>query len=171
MAVTTGIEEGPQYKLGEVAFVGDSLPLDAIQKVAKFKKGQIADWSEIEKAMWEAEKPVKRTGYLPLPLFPNGSYTMTVSRSICAIAFRMGPLFHSGQLKIIGLTPEQEAKSAQGLETPARRSLRLRIPQRVSWRFRALCGSRPIQEGQRRHRTAARLCDGLQRCSSSPSSV
>lgn len=111
VTVTTVIEQGPQYKLGEVSFVGDNLPVEAMLKAAKFKKGQIADWTEIQQGIWEAEKPVKRTGYFtasarPERVFHDGQLVLDLR-----IPFSMGPLYRSGELKIIGLTPDQEAKA------------------------------------------------------------
>jgi len=110
VTVTTAIEEGPQYKLGDVTFVGDNLPLDAMLKAAKFKKGQTANWTEIQQGIWEAEKPVKRTGYFtasahPERIFHDGQLVLDLK-----IPFALGPLYRTGQLKIMGLTPEQEAK-------------------------------------------------------------
>lgn len=111
VTVTTAIEEGPQYKLGEVTFVGDNLPVDAMLKAAKFKKGQTANWTEIQQGIREAEKPVKRTGYFtasahPERIFHDGQLVLDVR-----IPFALGPMYRSGQLKIMGLTPEEEAKA------------------------------------------------------------
>jgi outer membrane protein assembly factor BamA len=111
VTVTTAIEEGPQYKLGDVNFVGDNLPVEVMLKAAKFKKGQIANWTEIQQGIWEAEKPVKRTGYFaasahPERIFHDGQLVLDLR-----IPFSLGPLYHAGRLKIIGLTPEQEDKA------------------------------------------------------------
>jgi outer membrane protein assembly factor BamA len=111
VTVTTVIEEGPQYKLGDVTFVGDNLPVEAMLKAAKFKKGQTANWTEIQQGIREAEKPVKRTGYFtaaahPERVFHDGQLVLDLR-----IPFTLGPMYRSGALKIIGLTPEEEAKA------------------------------------------------------------
>jgi outer membrane protein assembly factor BamA len=111
VTVTTTIEEGAQFKLGEVSFVGDNLPVEAMLKAAKFKKGQIANWTEIQSGIWAAERPVKRTGYFAAAARPERILHDEQSVIDVKISFAMGPLFHAGQLKIIGLSPELEAKA------------------------------------------------------------
>jgi len=63
VTVSTTIVEGPQYKLSNVEFTGESLPIEAMLAAAQFKKGEIANWSEIQQGVWRTEVPVKRTGY------------------------------------------------------------------------------------------------------------
>jgi len=63
VSVTTTIEEGAKYTLGDVQLAGDALPAEAMFKAAKFRKGAIANWTEIQTGIWEMEKPLKRTGY------------------------------------------------------------------------------------------------------------
>jgi outer membrane protein assembly factor BamA len=111
VTVTTAIEEGPQYKLGEVDFVGDNLPVQAMFKTARFKKGEIANWTEIQKAIWEAEKPVKRTGYFMASARPERIFHDDQLLLDLKIPFSMGPMFYAGKLTIIGLMPEQEEKA------------------------------------------------------------
>ena len=106
------IEEGPKFTLGDVTFVGDNLPLDAISKVAHFPKGQVANWTQIQDAIWASEKPVKRTGYMnaaaqPERLLKDGPPAVLDVR----IAYRLGPLHHFGVLKISGLDPASEARA------------------------------------------------------------
>jgi len=111
VTVATAIEEGPQYKLGDVSFVGEDLPVQAMLAAAKFQKGQTANWTDIQKGIWAAEKPVKRTGYLMASARPERVFHDDELVLDLRIPFALGPLFRSGQLKIIGLTPELEAKA------------------------------------------------------------
>jgi outer membrane protein assembly factor BamA len=64
VSVTTSVEEGAKFTLGDVQVLGDKLPVSAMLKAAKFRKGAIANWTEIQNSIWELEKPVKRMGYL-----------------------------------------------------------------------------------------------------------
>ena len=109
--VTVAIEEGPQYKLGDVTFVGDNLPQEAMFKAAQFQKGQIADWSEIQKAIWSAEKPVRRTGYLKASAQPERIFHDDQLLLDLKVPFAMGPKFYAGPLSILGLAPDDEAKA------------------------------------------------------------
>ncbi len=111
VSVTTSVEEGPKFTLGEVQVQGDKLPLDAMLEAAKFRKGQIANWTEIQNSIWELEKPVKRLGYLnasakPERIFHDEQRVLDVRLSVS-----LGPLYRFGQLRITGLTPELEAEA------------------------------------------------------------
>jgi len=153
VTVTTAIEEGPQFKLGEVNFVGDNLPLDTMFKAAQFKKGQIANWTEIQTAIWAAEKPVKRTGYFHASARPERIFRDDQLLLDLKIPFAMGPMFHAGPLKIIGLAPDDEAKARKmwklrigdpyDYEYPAE-FLRAFVPS-VSTEFRKITPSTQLQ--------------------------
>jgi outer membrane protein assembly factor BamA len=97
--------------LGDVSFVGDNLPVAAMLAAAKFKKGQTANWTEIQKGIWALEKPLKRTGYFMASARPERVFHDDQLVLDLRIPFSLGPLFRSGELKIIGLTEEQEAKA------------------------------------------------------------
>ncbi len=111
VSVTTSVEEGPKFTLGEVQVQGDKLPLDAMLDAAKFRKGQIANWTEIQNSIWELEKPVKRLGYLnasakPERIFHDEQHVLDVR-----LVVSLGPLYKFGQLRITGLPPELEAEA------------------------------------------------------------
>ncbi|HEX5229903.1 MAG TPA: hypothetical protein VFW44_19460 [Bryobacteraceae bacterium] len=111
VSVTTAIEEGSKFTLGDVQIVGDNLPVDAMFKVAKFQKGQIANWTQIQNSIWELEKPVKRMGYLnaaavPERIFHDDQHILDLKLSV-----RRGPLFRFGLLQIVGLPPNLEAQA------------------------------------------------------------
>ena len=112
IAASVVIEEGPKFTLGDVTFAGDNLPLDAISQAAHFPKGQVANWTQIQDAIWASEKPVKRTGYMnasavPERLLKDGPPATLDVR----IAYRLGPLYHFGVLKVSGLDSASEARA------------------------------------------------------------
>jgi outer membrane protein assembly factor BamA len=111
VSVTTSIDEGAKFTLGEVQVLGDKLPIDAMLKAAKFRKGEIANWSEIQNSIWELEKPVKRMGYLnasakPERVFHDEQHVLDIK-----LPFSMGPFYRFGRLQITGLAPELEAQA------------------------------------------------------------
>ncbi len=111
VAVTTTIEERLKYALGEVQQGGESLPAAAMLEAGKFKKGKTANWTEIESGVWETEKPLKRTGYFeavgrPERVFHDETHVLDVR-----VIYNRGPLYHFGQLTIVGLPPNLEAKA------------------------------------------------------------
>jgi outer membrane protein assembly factor BamA len=111
VSVTTSIEEGAKFTLGDVQLRGDKLPLDAMLKAAKFRKGEIANWTEIQNSIWELEKPVKRMGYLnatakPERILHDEQHVLDVR-----LSFNVGPFYRFGHLQITGLAPNLEAQA------------------------------------------------------------
>ncbi len=109
--VATAIEEGPQYTLGEVQLIGDKLPVDAMLRAAEFKKGQVANWAEIQNAIWAMEKPLKRTGYFAAAAKPERVLRDDQRVLDLRISFFLGPLYRFGKLRIAGLSPGLEAQA------------------------------------------------------------
>jgi outer membrane protein assembly factor BamA len=111
VAVTTAIEEGPKYTLGEVQLVGDQLPVEAMLDAAKFKKNQVANWTEIQNGIWALEKPLKRTGYYDAAAAPERVFHDDRHVLDLKISFYKGPLYRFGELRIAGLPPNLEAQA------------------------------------------------------------
>ena len=108
VVVTTTVEEGPQYTLGDVQFVGERLPVDAMFQAAQFKKGEVANWAEIQRGIWDAERPVRRSGYMaaradPQRIFQDDRHVLDLR-----IPFVLGPLYRFGKLTVTGLTASTE---------------------------------------------------------------
>ncbi len=111
VAVTTSIVEGSQFMLGDVQLVGEDLPAAAMLAAAGFKKGEVANAAEIQKSIWELEKPLKRTGYFaaaarPERILHDDSRVLDLN-----IAFDKGPLYHFGQIQFTGLSADLESKA------------------------------------------------------------
>ena len=111
VAVTVAIEEGAKFNLGEVHIIGNDLPIDAMLAAAGFKKGKVANWTEIQNGIWAMEKPVKRTGYFDAAAKPERVLHDDERIVELNISFYKGPLYHFGQLRISGLSPDLEAKA------------------------------------------------------------
>jgi len=118
LAVTTSIEEGPQFTLGDVQLLGDGLPTAAMLAAARFKKGELANWTEIQKSIWALEKPLKRTGYFEAAARPERILHDDRRILDLTISFNKGPLYYFGQLQFAGLST--------GLETKARQSWKVK---------------------------------------------
>ncbi len=85
--------------------------MDAMLKAAKFRKGEVANWTEIQNSIWELEKPVKRIGYLNAAASPQRILHDDTSVLDLKISVFLGPLFRFGQLQVAGLTPNLEAQA------------------------------------------------------------
>ena len=71
VVVTADIEEGLVYKLSGVAIEGPDLPSEVAQSQDKFPRGKVVVWSQILKSITEAERPLRRAGYLALRTTTN----------------------------------------------------------------------------------------------------
>jgi len=116
VSVTTSIEEGAKYTLGEVQVsgdnvLGDELPIDAMLKAGKFRKGELANWTQIQNSIWELEKPVKRLGYFHAAATAQRIYHDDQHILDLKISMNLGPIHKFGQLQITGLPPDLEAQA------------------------------------------------------------
>ncbi len=100
--VTTTIVEGPQYKLADVQLIGDELPADAMLAAAKFKKGEVANWTEIQQGIWRSEVPVKRLGYMDAVAQPERVLDDASQTLLLRLSIRKGALYHFGQVTFSG---------------------------------------------------------------------
>jgi outer membrane protein assembly factor BamA len=116
VSVTVTVEEGAKYSLGDVTLKGEDLPADQMLAAAKFKKGDVANWTEIQKGIWEMERPLKRTGYFEAVAKPERVLHDDVHMLDLKIGFAKGPLYHFGQLHINGLSAELDAKARKAWE-------------------------------------------------------
>lgn len=111
VAVTTSIEEGPKFTLGDVQIVGDGLPTEAMLKAANFRKNELANWTIIQNSIWELEKPVKRMGYLDARAVPERIFHDDLHVLDLKLSLRPGQLYRFGELQIAGLPPSLEAQA------------------------------------------------------------
>lgn len=111
LAVITTVEEGAKYSLGDVTLAGEDLPADKMLAAAKFRKGEVANWTEIQKSIWEMERSLTRSGYFDTAskqerIFHDDTHLLDLK-----IGVTKGALYHFGQLRTAGLSPELEAKA------------------------------------------------------------
>jgi outer membrane protein insertion porin family len=110
LAVTVAIDEGQEFKLGEVRFAGNNAARSTEWlKLGKFKTGEIANFDEVGQGIDRIKKRLRRQGYLRAEA--------TVERTIhdkpktvdATIRLEEGPLFNFGKLTIEGLDLNAEA--------------------------------------------------------------
>ena len=111
VAVTTSIEEGPKFTLGDVLVLGNDLPRDAMLKAANFRKNEIANWTAIQNSIWELEKPLKRMGYLDARAVPERVFHDDRHVLDLKLSLQPGPLYRFGELQIVGLPPNLQAEA------------------------------------------------------------
>jgi outer membrane protein assembly factor BamA len=111
VSVAVRVEDGPRFTLGEVQLIGEGLPAGPMLGAAKVKKGQTANWSEIQQGIWDMERIVKRTGYFNATAVPERNLDDSRRVLDLKIPFRMGPLYRFGRLSLVGLSAEAEAQA------------------------------------------------------------
>lgn len=111
VTVTVRVEDGPRFTLGDVQIVGEGLPAGPMLGAAKLKKGQTANWAQIQQGIWAMESIVKRTGYFEATAVPERNLDDSRRVLDLKVPFQLGPLYHFGQLSIAGLPAAQEAQA------------------------------------------------------------
>lgn len=113
MEVTTAVEECPKYKLGDVRLEGENLPVEKMLAAAHFRKGEVANWAEIQKGIYELERPVRRTGYMNAAAEPVRDLQDTEHILNLTIRVHKGPLYHFGRVEFAGLSPNLAVKAQE----------------------------------------------------------
>ena len=108
VAVSVAITEGAPFGLGKVEIAGDNLPVDAMFAAAKLPIGKLANWRQIQQGIWDMERVVKRTGFFEAAAAADRIYDDAAHRLDLRIRVAKGPLYHFGEVRISGLTPQQE---------------------------------------------------------------
>lgn len=111
VTVAVRVEDGPRFALGDVQIIGEGLPAGPMLGTLKVKKGQTANWAEIQQGIWEMEKIVKRMGYFNATAVPERNLDDSRRVLDLKVPFRLGPLYHFGQLSIAGLPAALEAQA------------------------------------------------------------
>jgi outer membrane protein insertion porin family len=117
VVVTVTVIEGPVYNLGSVRYAGvASTEVSQLEKTADLKKGDIANFDDINAGLARVYKRYRGTGYLHVAGsverdIHDDSHTVDLS-----VAIDLGPQYHFGKLDIVGLDilSEPEIRNAYG---------------------------------------------------------
>lgn len=103
IVVTTQVEQGPVYKLAGMAFTGTTMASEDLQKIAKLKVGELANFDEIKMARSRIEDALKRGGYMQVS--SNIARNLHDAEKTVDVTFQIepGPQFTFGKLTISGL--------------------------------------------------------------------
>ena len=109
--ISVVIQEGAQFTLGSVQIMGDDLPRDAMEKAANLKTGVVANWTQIQQAVWQMERPVKRLGYFDARSRTDRDLHDDTNVLDVGVTIEKGPLYHFGQVRFFGLSPALETQA------------------------------------------------------------
>ncbi|MBN9663167.1 MAG: hypothetical protein J0H49_33515 [Acidobacteria bacterium] len=105
------VDEGPEWRLGQVEIQGADLPLAGMRKAAGFPVGQIANWKRITAGISEMERVLQRDGYLAAHSVAQRHYRNEAGQVDVVIQVDRGKQFHFGTLQLRGLSAQEESKA------------------------------------------------------------
>lgn len=117
--VKVEIEEGPEWTLGKVELSGDGVPSQQMLAAAKFPEGRLANWTQIQASLDEAQKVLKRSGYLNVATQVSRSYQPQTGLVDLAIKVNRGQQFMFGTLELQGLRAADEELARATWTIPA----------------------------------------------------
>ena len=110
VVVDVAVAEGPEFKLGQVQFAGKYAAKSAqLQKVAKFKIGETADFDEISNGVVRIQKSFEHQGYIRVATSVDRAIHEKTQTVDITVHIEEGPLFTMGKLTIEGLDLNGEA--------------------------------------------------------------
>jgi len=109
VSVTIPIEAGPAYKLGEVAWSGNSVVArPVLDALVTAKPGGVVDGMAMT-AIWQrVQREYARRGYAEAKIDPQPQYSDADATVAYRIALIEGPQYHMGKLVITGLSLDAE---------------------------------------------------------------
>lgn len=119
MVVTVAVDEGSEFKLGDVQIGGHYAAKSAeLLKVAKFKTGEVANFDEIAQGLDRIKRSLRRTGYLHAEAQIDRTVREKTKTVDLTIRIDEGPQFTFGKLIVQGLdlNGEAEVKKLWGLQ-------------------------------------------------------
>jgi outer membrane protein assembly factor BamA len=116
--VTVHLNEGLQYRLGDIRFVGDTRISEAeLRPVVPIRSGELFDVSLVRAAIQALSKLYSSRGYIDFTAVPDAEIDDNLQR--ISLAFQLDPQkqFRVGKVEIVALDPRLEAR-LRGLVRP-----------------------------------------------------
>lgn len=110
LALDVTVDEGAEYKLGEVRIVGVYASKSAqMLRVAKFKIGEVVNFDEVNAAIERMKKPLERQGYMRASSTIDRKVNDKAKTVDLAVRIDPGPQYLMGKLNIEGLDLDSTA--------------------------------------------------------------
>ena len=119
LVVTVAVDEGPEFKLGEVKFAGNSTSKAAeLLKLGKFKTGEAANFEDVAQGVDRIKKRLQRQGYMHVETNIERAINDKTRIVNLTIHIDEGPQYSFGKLTVEGLDLNGEAavKKLWGLQ-------------------------------------------------------
>ncbi|MFN7993706.1 MAG: POTRA domain-containing protein [Bryobacteraceae bacterium] len=110
LAVKVTVKEGPSYDLGDVRIEGASgFKLEDLQKAAKFKSGDLANFDDIGKGVYQIKKLLSQQGFIHSDIQIVRNVDDSQKKVSLVLQVNKGPQFVVGTVAIEGLDLNGEA--------------------------------------------------------------
>ena len=119
IAITVAVDEGPEFKLGQVKFTGNYASKSTeLLKIGKFQTGEVANFEGVYQGLERIKKRMLRQGYLRAQTSIERTIHDKTKMVDLTIRIDEGPQFSFGKLAIEGLDLNGEAavKKLWGLQ-------------------------------------------------------
>jgi outer membrane protein insertion porin family len=119
LVVTVAVDEGPEYKLGEVKFAGNATAKSAdLLKIGKFKTGEPANFEDVLQGVDRIKKRLQRQGFMHVEAEIERAINDKTKVVNLTIRIDAGPQYTFGKLTVEGLDLNGEAaiKKLWGLQ-------------------------------------------------------
>ncbi len=119
VTVTTAIDEGPVWRLGQVDLTGDRLPLADMHDAVQFERGSTANWKLFTLSVAKLTKILRRDGYIAATYEPERSFHPETQVVDVNVAFTKGKQYLFGEVHMEGLDPDTLARFASLWKLPS----------------------------------------------------
>lgn len=110
VVVNVTVDEGPEYRLGEVKIAGNYAGRSAeLLKLGKFKSGEIVNFDDVNAAVERIKKPLQRQGYMHVAATVERARNDKAKTVNLTIRIEPGPQYTMGKLTVVGLDLNSEA--------------------------------------------------------------
>jgi outer membrane protein insertion porin family len=104
LAITVAVDEGPEFKLGEVKFAGNyAAKSTELLKIGKFQTGEVANFEGVYQGIDRIKKRMQRLGYLRAETSIERAIHDKTKIVDLTVRIADGPQFSFGKLTIEGL--------------------------------------------------------------------
>jgi outer membrane protein assembly factor BamA len=119
LVVTVTVDEGPEFKLGDVKFAGTSASRSTeLLKLGKFKTGEAANFEDVAQGVDRIKKRLQRQGYMHVDADTERAINDKTRIVNLTVHITEGPQYSFGKLTVEGLDLNGEAaiKKLWGLQ-------------------------------------------------------
>jgi outer membrane protein assembly factor BamA len=113
MLAAVTIQEGREWRIGDLLLSGDNLPADRMLRASKCHRGDVANWKQVLVSLDEMKQVLRSDGYLSASAKPSRIFHDESGDVDLQIAVQRGPRFYFGTLELQGLSAKDNEKAME----------------------------------------------------------